>query len=261
MKLNGWIDDAGLRTRVQGALSEELTMAEKTPKTVGGIAWEYVKLFGSALLIALVIKTSLVEAYNIPSASMEDTLMTGDFILGNKFVYGAKVPLLPLRLPALRDPSPGDVVIFKYPKNPDQNYIKRCIAGPGQVVEIRDKRVYVDGELVIDPKFSKHTDRKIRPRGSYDAIRDNFGPMRVPEGNYFVMGDNRDNSSDSRFWGFVPRDNILGNAMLVHFAWKHDGNAPDVSLGNPLSLFESLVYNIGHFHERVGWERIGRIVH
>ncbi len=235
-------------------------MAETTPRSVGKVAWEYVKLFGSALVIALVIKTSLVEAYNIPSASMEDTLMTGDFILGNKFIYGAKIPLLPIRLPALRDPEPGDIVIFKYPKNPDQNYIKRCIAGPGQMIEIRNKRVYVDGRLVEDPEFAKHTDRSVRARGSYDATRDNYGPERVPDGSYFVMGDNRDNSSDSRFWGFVPRENILGNAMVVHFSWKEDENAPDISLDNPLSILESIAYNVGHFYERVGWNRIGRIV-
>ncbi len=235
-------------------------MTKTTERSIGSIAWEYVKLFGSALLIALVIKTSLVEAYNIPSGSMEDTLMTGDFILGNKFIYGAKIPLLPIRLPAFSDPEPGDIVIFKFPLNPDQNYIKRCIAGPGQIVEIRNKRVYVDNELVDDPEFSKHTDRRVRDRGSFDSSRDNYGPFRVPDGHYFMMGDNRDNSYDSRFWGCVPRENILGSAMIVHFSWAHDANAPEVSLGNPLSIFESIAYNMGHFHERVRWSRIGDIV-
>jgi signal peptidase I len=235
-------------------------MAKSTPRNAATVVWEYVKLFGSALLIALVIKTSLVEAYNIPSASMEDTLMTGDFILGNKFIYGAKIPLLPIRLPAISEPEPGDIVIFKFPLNPEQNYIKRCIAGPGQVVEVRDKRVFVDGEMVQDPEFSKHTDRRVRARGTYDGSRDNFGPLKVPEGHYFMMGDNRDNSSDSRFWGCVPRENILGSAMVVHFSWAEDEDAPDISLNNPLSLFRSIAYNIGHFHERVRWERIGNVV-
>ncbi len=235
-------------------------MTEKTSKGIGAITWEYVKLFGSALLIALVIKTSLVEAYNIPSGSMEDTLMTGDFILGNKFIYGAKIPLLPIRLPALSEPEPGDIVIFKFPLNMSQNYIKRCIAGPGQVVEIRNKKVYVDGRLIEEPEFSKHTDNRVRARGSYDSSRDNFGPLEVPEGQFFVMGDNRDNSYDSRFWGCVPRENILGSAILVHFSWKQDENAPDVSLRNPMSLLESIAYNLGHFHERVRWGRIGDIV-
>ena len=171
-------------------------MTKTAERSIRSIAWEYVKLFGSALLIALVIKTSLVEAYNIPSGSMEDTLMTGDFILGNKFIYGAKIPLFPIKLPAFSDPEPGDIVIFKFPLNPDQNYIKRCIAGPGQVVEIRNKRVYVDNELIDDPEFSKHTDRRVRDRGSFDSSRDNYGPFKVPDRHYFMMGDNRDNSYD-----------------------------------------------------------------
>lgn len=229
-------------------------------KTAAEVTWEYVKLFGSALIIALIIKTSLVEAYNIPSGSMEDTLMTGDFILGNKFIYGAKIPLLPVRLPSLDEPEPGDIVIFKFPSNPEVNYIKRCIAGPGQIVEIRNKRVYVDSLLIEDPEYSKHTDQRVKNRSAYDGMRDNFGPYEVPEGHYFVMGDNRDNSYDSRFWGCVPRSNILGSAMIVHFSWAPDSNAPDIDLGQPLSVLESLAYNITHFPNRVRWGRIGSIV-
>ena len=237
------------------------TVTEKTvPKAVRTVIWEYVKLFGSALIIALIIKTSLVEAYNIPSGSMEDTLMTGDFILGNKIIYGAKVPLLPFRLPAFADPEPGDIVIFKFPENPDVNYIKRCVAGPGQIVEIRNKRVYVDGVLMKDPEDSKHTDKRIKPRSALDGARDNFGPITVPDGQYFMLGDNRDNSYDSRFWGFVPRENILGEAMIVHFSWAPDGSAPEVDWGHPMTIFESLAHNATHFNERVQWSRIGQIV-
>lgn len=230
-------------------------------KSAAEVTWEYVKLFGSALIIALIIKTSLVEAYNIPSGSMEDTLMTGDFILGNKFIYGAKIPLLPVRLPSLDEPEPGDIVIFKFPMNPEVNYIKRCIAGPGQVVEIRNKRVYVDSVMIEDPEYSKHTDRHVNARSTHNGgTRDNFGPYVVPDGNYFVMGDNRDNSYDSRFWGCVPRSYILGSAMIVHFSWAPDSNAPDIDIGQPLSVLESLAYNITHFPQRVRWGRIGDIV-
>ena len=229
-------------------------------KSMGAIAWEYIKLFGSALIIALIIKTSLVEAYNIPSGSMEDTLMTGDFILGNKFIYGAKIPLLPIHLPAIADPEPGDIVIFKFPGNTKVNYIKRCIAGPGQVVEVRNKMVYVDGKLIEDPEHSKHADRHIKPRGAYDSSRDNFGPYKVPEGHYFMMGDNRDNSYDSRFWGCVPRGNVLGEAMIVHFSWAPDKNAPTISIKHPLSILQSLVYNISHINKRIKWRRIGTVI-
>ncbi len=235
-------------------------MRSTTPRKIGSIVWDYVKLFGSALIIALIIKTSLVEAYNIPSGSMEDTLMSGDFILGNKFIYGAKIPLLPLHLPALAEPKPGDVVIFKFPANPDVNYIKRCVAGPGQVVEIRDKSVYVDGVKVPDPECSKHTDFHIKPRSSYDGSRDNYGPFTVPDGNFFMLGDNRDNSYDSRFWGCVPRRNILGRAMVVHFSWMPDDEAPRVSWVHPTSVVQSLVYNVVNFTDRVRWKRIGHLV-
>ncbi len=241
-------------------MTDDITSEKVTLKSTKRVIWEYVKLFGSALIIALIIKTSLVEAYNIPSGSMENTLMTGDFILGNKFIYGAKVPLLPLKLPALADPEPGDIIIFKFPGNPEINYIKRCIAGPGQTVEIRNKRVYVDGELVRDPVDSKHTDKYIKPRSAIDGARDNFGPVTVPDGQYFMMGDNRDRSYDSRFWGFVPRENILGEAMIVHFSWAPDSTAPEVDWGHPMTVLESLAYNITHFNKRVQWHRIGHII-
>jgi signal peptidase I len=235
-------------------------MTSSTSKRIGTIIWEYVKLFGSALIIALIIKTSLVEAYNIPSGSMEDTLMTGDFILGNKFIYGAKIPLLPVHLPAIEDPKPGDIVIFKFPRNPEVNYIKRCIAGPGQTVEIKNKLVYVDGVLVHDPADSKHTDSRVKPENSLEGVRDNFGPVIVPDGHYFMLGDNRDNSYDSRFWGFVPRSYIMGEAMVVHFSWVPDSHAPSVNWADPISIIRSLSYNVVHFPERVRWGRIGHIV-
>ena len=235
-------------------------MSRATMRTIGSVVWDYTKLFGSALIIALIIKTSLVEAYNIPSGSMEDTLMTGDFILGNKFIYGAKIPLLPLHLPALSDPKPEDVVIFKFPSNPDQNYVKRCIAGPGQTVELRDKKVFIDGKLVEDPEYSKHTDKRIKPRSGSNGSRDNYGPYTVPEGHYFMLGDNRDNSYDSRVWGCVPRSNILGRAMIIHFSWAPDNCAPAIDWHDPLSIFKSLVYNVANFHKRVKWNRIGQTV-
>ena len=235
-------------------------MKKVAARSIGVVIWDYVKLFGSALVIALIIKTSLVEAYNIPSGSMEDTLMIGDFILGNKFIYGAKIPLLPLRLPAFTEPEPGDIIIFKFPSNPKVNYIKRCIAVPGQIVEIRNKRVYIDGVLLQDPEFSKHTDVHVKPRSAFDGSRDNFGPYEVPDGHYFMLGDNRDNSYDSRFWGCVPRENILGQAMIVHFSWSPDSKAPKVNWNDPVTIIKSIAYNVVNFHRRVQWGRIGNIV-
>ncbi|MBD3170538.1 MAG: signal peptidase I [candidate division Zixibacteria bacterium] len=233
----------------------------KVKKGFTEVVWEYTQSLGIAIILALVIKTSIVEAYKIPSGSMEDTLLVGDFLLANKFVYGMRLPIpfVDLRLPAIDEPEPGDIVIFKYPKNPDLNYIKRVVATEGQVVEIKDKVVYVDGEVFPDPPESKHTDSRIIPPGGR-TIRDNMPAIKVPKGMLFMMGDNRDNSADSRFWGFLDRRLVLGEAMVIHWSWAPDDNAPDLNLSNPLSFPLLLGYNVWHFPERVRWGRIGNII-
>lgn len=229
-----------------------------TKKKRKSVLREYVESFAVALILALIIKCSVVEAYKIPSGSMEDTLLIGDFLLANKFIYGAKVPLLPLRLPALREPRPGDIVIFKYPRNPKVNYIKRCVAVEGQTIEIKDKVLYVDGKRIQDPPLGKHTNPHIRPKGR--DPRDNFGPYKVPKGHLFMMGDNRDNSADSRYWGALPRELVLGKAMIIHWSWAPDSNAPVLTSQDLLSLPKNIVYNVVHFPKRVRWNRIGDII-
>ena len=228
--------------------------------------WDFVKQMGIALVLALCIKTSIVEAYKIPSGSMEDTLLVGDFLLANKFIYGSRLPIpfVDWRLPEIREPRPGDVVIFKYPLDPSVNYIKRCIAVGGQTVEIRDKQVYVDGQFVPLPehgKYQTNTDLPFVPHRSELGNRDNMPPVRVPAHSLFVMGDNRDRSSDSRFWGFVPRKNVLGQAMIVHWSWRDDDRAPQTSWRQPFSYVQSLGYNIVHFPDRVRWNRLLRPIH
>ena len=215
---------------------------------------EYIESFGIALILALIIKCSVVEAYKIPSGSMEDTLLVGDFLLANKFIYGAKIPLLPIHLPALAEPKPGDIVIFKYPRNPKVNYIKRCVAVEGQTVEIRDKVLYVDGKRFPNPSLSKYTDQRTRSPGR--DPRDNFGPYKVPKGHLFMMGDNRDNSADSRYWGPLPRELVLGKAMIIHWSWAPDPKAPVVSTNDPLSIPKNVGYNIVHLPYRVRWDRL-----
>lgn len=221
--------------------------------------WEYAKSLGIALLLAVVIKTSIVEAYKIPSGSMEDTLLVGDFLLANKFIYGSRLPLLDVRLPAIRDPEPGDVVIFKYPKEPSVNYIKRCVAVGGQTVEVRNKVLYVDGEEFSSPSTVKFTATRAEPASH--SPRDNFGPYQVPEDHFFMMGDNRDNSYDSRFWLAVPRDMIQGRAMVIHWSWSPDDSAPAWTWGDPVALIQACVYNAAHFTDRVRWRRLGSVIH
>ncbi len=190
---------------------------------------EYTSSILIAVGLALFIRTTVVQAFYIPSGSMEDTLHVGDYLLANKFVYGAPIdiPLMDLtlfRLPALRDPQPGDIVIFRSPTDRDRDLIKRCVAVGGQRLEIIDKVLYVDGRPFPDPPRSKYTDPSV-----YLATanpRDNFGPFVVPAGHFFMMGDNRDNSADSRYFGAVPRDLVKGKAMIIYWSWESDSRGP-----------------------------------
>jgi signal peptidase I len=226
--------------------------------------WENVKQIGLAVILALLIKTSVVEAYKIPTASMEDTLLVGDFLLANKFVYGARLPLVDWRLPAISDPEPGDIVIFIFPGDGVTKYIKRCIAAPGDTVYVKQKQLYVNGQRFEDKDFAKYTDTtrtggpNVLPRraGGQNS-RDNFGPYVVPPDTYFMMGDNRDHSYDSRYWRSVPRELILGEAMVVHWSWDESEHpSPEVTVADPLSVPRLFAYNVVHFFEKVRWSRI-----
>ena len=231
---------------------------DRRKKSALTVLREYIESFGIALILALIIKCSVVEAYKIPSGSMEDTLLIGDFLLANKFIYGAKIPLLPIHLPALREPKPGDIVIFKYPRDPKVNYIKRCVAIEGQTVEIKNKVLYVDGKRFSDPPLAKYTDASTRsPRRD---SRDNFGPYKVPKGHLFMMGDNRDNSADSRYWGPLPRELVLGKAMIIHWSWAPDPNAPIITRNDLLSIPKNIGYNILHFPKRVRWGKLLSVI-
>ena len=161
---------------------------------------------------------------------MEDTLLIGDRLFASKFIYGARIPMTDIRVFKVRDPKPGDVVVFKFP-NPDptaaaEDYIKRCIAVEGQTVEIRDKKVYVDGELFELPEHGKFIDPTVQP--ARYGPRDNMPPTVVPENCLFAMGDNRDNSYDSRFWGFVPYDNLKGKALFIYWSINPDAPVYDI---------------------------------
>ena len=219
---------------------------------------EYIKAILLAFALALFIRIFIVQAFRIPSGSMENTLLVGDFLLANKFIYGARIPLIDIRLPAWRSPDPGDIVIFQYPRDPSRDFIKRIVAGPGQKVEIKDKILYVDDKRAIDPSKAKYIDSVILKLRSVANTRDNYGPKIVPEDCYFVMGDNRDSSEDSRYWGFLKRDLIRGKAFVLYWSWAPDDRVPAYS--NITSLLSIAFYNLFHFPERVRWQRIGMLV-
>jgi len=177
---------------------------------------EFVFALFWAALLALVIRTFILQTFEIPSGSMENTLLTGDYLVANKFLYGIRIPWSGKRVLPIREPRRGDVVIFKYPPDPSQDFIKRVVGVPGDVIEIRDKKVYVNSVLYTEPK-EIHKDSNILPASA--GPRDQFGPVTVPEGSYFMMGDNRDQSYDSRYWGVVKKEDILGIAMVKYWSW------------------------------------------
>lgn len=183
---------------------------------------EYVKAIVIAVLIALFIRTFIVQAFKIPSGSMLPTLQVGDWLLVNKFIYGVKIPLVRSTLIPVSQPERGDIIVFIYPMDRSIDFIKRVIAIAGDTVEIKNKKIFINGSLMDDP-YGVHTDNLVIPPSVQP--RDNFGPVTVPEGHVFVMGDNRDSSYDSRFWGFVNYRDILGEAFIIYWSWNGDENS------------------------------------
>jgi len=174
-----------------------------------GVVREYAEAIAIAVVLALLIRTFVVQAFKIPSGSMKPTLLVGDHILVNKFLYGVKIPFTDKTLISLSSPKRGDVVVFKYPLDTKKDYIKRVVGLPGDRIELSNKELVINGQAVEDPhaKYSLHGNLR------------NFGPVTVPDNHLFVMGDNRDESSDSRVWGFVPISYLKGKAFLIYWSW------------------------------------------
>jgi signal peptidase I len=220
-------------------------------------AWEWTKSILVAFALFLVIRTFLVEAFRIPTGSMENTLLIGDFLLVNKAVFGSRIPFTQLRLPGFDQPDHGDVIVFAPPHDPGRNYVKRLVARPGDIVEMRDKQLYLNGAPLAEP-FVRHSDpgdtyapqmawqcsHAAAPRASpCRPMRDNWGPIVVPDGRFLVLGDNRDDSEDSRYWGFVDREAIRGRPLLIYYSF-------DAASTRPLPWLT-----------RIRWGRIGETVH
>ncbi len=183
---------------------------------------EYAEALITALILALIIRAVAIQAFKIPSGSMKPTLLVGDHILVNKLIYGFKIPFMDKRVLVFRNPKLGDIIVFKYPKDPSKNFIKRVIATEGDVVEIRDKVVYVNN-IALDEPYTQHTDSIILPRV---VSRDNYGPEHVPRNKIFVLGDNRDNSRDSRYWGFVDISSVAGKTLIKYWSWDNERHWP-----------------------------------
>ncbi len=202
------------------SLPEKAVEAKRKPKSA---VREYAEAIGVAVVLALVIRALVVQAFTIPSGSMMDTLLVGDYILVNKFLYGAELPFIEWRVPGLRDPHRGDIVVFKYPQDERRDFIKRIIGTPGDRIQIKGRTVYVNGEPLRET-YTKFADPAWGRSGqeSYCGYAYGCESTAVPPGSYFVMGDNRDNSQDSRYWGFVKREKIKGKAFLIYWSWDGD---------------------------------------
>ena len=190
---------------------------------------EWAKAIVFSVLFVVTFRGVVAQAYQIPTGSMENTLLVGDYLFINKMLYGSEIDigmgghrLFYYRFPAFRPPEQGDIIVFRYPENPRQDFIKRCVAVAGQTVEIKNKELYVDGIRQVEP-YVIHIDPKVFP--AEITHRDNFGPFKVPECTLFMMGDNRDNSHDSRFWGPLPVNLIKGKAAIRYFSWDGDHHA------------------------------------
>lgn len=216
---------------------------------------EYARSFFPVILIVLLLRSFVVEPFRIPSGSMMPTLLVGDFILVNKFAYGLRWPVLNSKFLELGEPQRGDVVVFRFPRDESVDYIKRVIGVPGDQVYYRDKTVYVNGEPIAQVPLGNYIDENGRPTGLLEAVETvdgdehdilinprtgDFpracgvlaqGPVRVPEGMYFVMGDNRDNSNDGRCWGFVPEENLVGKAFAIWMSWDGRRDGFPINLG------------------------------
>jgi len=213
--------------------------------------------WAKVIAIVLLIRFFVIHPFRIPSGSMQDTLLIGDFLLANKFIYGLKIPWTSHWLFRLKEPKSGDIIVFRYPFD-RKDFIKRCIAVEGDIVEIRDKKVYVNGKHLLEP-YTKHTDSRSYPPLNYEGdyqkawergdflrlpyARDNFGPVKVPESHLFMLGDNRDNSSDSRFWGPLDMKYLKGKAMIIYFSYTPPW----------YGVFKNIVKN-------VRWKRIGDLI-
>jgi signal peptidase I len=217
-------DTAKVRVPVAGAPPGEALPGEGTEVKARrkSLVREYGEAIIIAIALALVIRTLVVQAFTIPSGSMMDTLLVGDYILVNKFLYGPEVPFTDWHLPGLRSPRRGDIIVFRYPQDEKRDFIKRIIGTPGDEIQIRGHDVFVNGQR-LEESYTKHTGAAPIHAGAV-ACAYAYGCERtvVPPDSYFVMGDNRDNSQDSRYWGYVRQEKIKGKAFLIYWSWDGD---------------------------------------
>jgi len=218
---------------------------------------EYFESIVIAVILALFIRTFVVQAFKIPTGSMENNLLIGDHLLVNKFVFGPSASGIEKTLLPLGTIRRGDVVVFKYPEEPERDFIKRVIGLPGETVELKQKKVYVNGTPLdepyvhfLEPPSAAGAEREVT---SLD-VRERYGPVTVPTDHYFVMGDNRDNSQDSRYWGFLPRDYVKGKALIIY--WSYEAEREDYEEAGAADTVRGLWSVFAHFFTKTRWDRM-----
>ena len=218
---------------------------------------EYFESIVIAVILALFIRTFVVQAFKIPTGSMENNLLVGDHLLVNKFVFGPTDTALERALLPMGTIKRLEIIVFKYPEEPDRDYIKRVIGLPGETVEVREKKVYINGTALVEPYVHflqpPAATSELHEVTSFD-VRERYGPVTVPAGQYFMMGDNRDNSADSRYWGFLRRDYIKGKALVIY--WSYQAEREDYQDESAGATAKGLVSVFAHFFTRTRWDRM-----
>ena len=220
---------------------------------------EYAESIVIAVILALFVRTWIVQAFKIPTGSMENNLLIGDHLLVNKFVFGPTIGAVDRALLPIRNIRRGDVVVFKYPDEPDRDFIKRVIGLPGETLEMRAKKIYIDGKPLDEPYV-----HFLQPASDAQEItrfdmREQYGPVTVPAGHYFVMGDNRDNSQDSRYWGFLPAHYVKGRALMIY--WSYESGREDYLDEGVGATAKRLFSVVTHFFTKTRWERLFHPIH
>jgi signal peptidase I len=218
---------------------------------------EYFESIVIAVILALFIRTFVVQAFKIPTGSMEENLLIGDHLLVNKFVFGASQTALERSLLPVGTIKRRDIIVFKYPEEPDRDFIKRVIGLPGETVEVREKKVYINGKPLDEPYVHflapPSASSEFHEVTSFN-VREQYGPVTVPPNHYFVMGDNRDNSQDSRYWGFLPRELIKGKSLVIY--WSYQAEREDYQDESAGATVKGLVSVFAHFFTRTRWDRM-----
>jgi signal peptidase I len=220
---------------------------------------EYFESIVIAVILALFVRTWVVQAFKIPTGSMENNLLIGDHLLVNKFAFAPSASRLEHAIMPEQTIKRGDVIVFKYPDEPERDFIKRVIGLPGETLELRNKKVFIDGKPIDEPYVHFLEPASNSQEVTSFDVRERYGPVKVPADQFFVMGDNRDNSQDSRYWGFLPRTYIKGKALMIY--WSYESGSSDYVDNGVGATVERLFSVVTHFATRTRWERLFKQIH